>query len=314
MDPQIDIILITGFLGAGKTTMLKHVFKESHDEKTGLIINEYSILDVDGSMLEGMSKYNKVLSNGSIFCACLKDSFEKTLLQFLSLPVTRIFIEASGMADPFSMNKLIEKLSNENPDAKRFNFRGCVCVVDACNIGDLREQLLSPTNQIKKSSLIVLNKVDMVSEAQLSILENKILKTAPGKKILRCSYGKVDPNEIDKLLSGEAPDVGDTTNTCGNRPYAAILNLPSPVDEDDSVLFLKDISPKFIRTKGFFSNPSGDYKFESSVFDDVSVSDSEVESPDLKIVLISLELNDLSDYLSEAWKKHFKGMMFLEEQ
>ena len=76
------LVLLTGFLGAGKTTFLNHVLQEFSQEKIGLIVNEFSGTGVDGALIRhdipGASMIE--LNNGSIFCACIKDSFVDSLI------------------------------------------------------------------------------------------------------------------------------------------------------------------------------------------------------------------------------------------
>ena len=70
---MIRLIMLTGFLGAGKTTLLQKILEEYSDQKIGVLINEFGAVSIDSELVEGEGIDMTELSNGSIFCACLKD-------------------------------------------------------------------------------------------------------------------------------------------------------------------------------------------------------------------------------------------------
>lgn len=314
----IDIYLITGFLGSGKTTLLQNILNDNNNERIGLIINEYGKINIDGQLIVNSNIIKKDLTNGSVFCACLKGNFVDTLIEYLSLPIDRLYIEASGMADPFSMNKLFEELGpilDEHPEiTRRYRYKGSICVVDAVRFNTLSEVLVAPVNQIIKSNLALVNKIDCISPEQLSKVCDKILNLHPDIKLFPTTFCKIDLDEIKKTLTGEVAEVSDTSNTCGNRPYAIVLRIPFKVDRETLNLFLRDISEKFIRMKGFFKDNHGDDYLVSTVYD--SFSYEKIEYTDgivYKIMLISMDTDDLTDWLTGIWKKYFKRLLLLEE-
>jgi len=98
------LYLITGFLGAGKTTFLRRFLPLFSGEKIRLIINEFGEAGVDGSLLKELSPVLEEISGGSVFCACRLDQFEKALSQ-CGVNET-ILVEASGLSDPTGVRRL----------------------------------------------------------------------------------------------------------------------------------------------------------------------------------------------------------------
>ena len=82
-----QLVLLTGFLGAGKTTFLNHILREYENSRVGMIVNEFSQTGVDGALIRRDIPGAEMveLNNGSIFCACIKDSFVDSLVAPLSL-------------------------------------------------------------------------------------------------------------------------------------------------------------------------------------------------------------------------------------
>ena len=97
---MIKLILLTGFLGTGKTTLLKQLLSEFKDEKIGVIVNEFGQINIDGTLVEKEGVKMTELTNGSIFCACIKDNFVNSLIALSKEDISYFFIEASGLADP----------------------------------------------------------------------------------------------------------------------------------------------------------------------------------------------------------------------
>ena len=93
------LYLITGFLGAGKTTFLKNFINELSDYRLHLIINEFGKEGVDGELLRELGTALDEINNGSIFCSCRLDKFEEVLEKALSEKPDIIIVEASGLSE-----------------------------------------------------------------------------------------------------------------------------------------------------------------------------------------------------------------------
>ena len=103
------LYLITGFLGAGKTTFLKRFLDLFAGQKIQLIINEFGQEGVDGTLLSGLGAYLQEISGGSVFCSCRLDQFESVLRSSVDLHPDVILVEASGLSDPTGVRRLSDR-------------------------------------------------------------------------------------------------------------------------------------------------------------------------------------------------------------
>ena len=94
MEKNIQLYLVSGFLGSGKTTFLRQLLLQMQNVRVGVIVNEFGSIGIDGKVLQQGDTKMVEINNGSIFCACLKDGFVKTLVAFLEQPIDVLFIEA----------------------------------------------------------------------------------------------------------------------------------------------------------------------------------------------------------------------------
>ncbi|MBR4442979.1 MAG: cobalamin biosynthesis protein CobW, partial [Clostridia bacterium] len=109
MEGQTDLILVTGFLGAGKTTLIARLLAMYRGERIHLIVNEFGRAAVDGALLAGLGASMDEIVNGSIFCACRLDEFESALDRAQAEGPDRIIVEASGLSDPTAIRYLLER-------------------------------------------------------------------------------------------------------------------------------------------------------------------------------------------------------------
>ena len=104
-----DVVLIAGFLGAGKTTLLKNILQWPGDlSKTAVLVNEFGKIGIDGELLDGFDTPVVELTNGCI-CCTLKGDLLKSVKEILDgFHPGRLFIEATGVADPFEILGLLD--------------------------------------------------------------------------------------------------------------------------------------------------------------------------------------------------------------
>ena len=307
---DVELYLISGFLGSGKTTFLKKMLKEDTGSRTGVIVNEFGRESMDGKILEQDAVKLVELNNGSIFCACLKANFVKALVAFLSQPVDRLFIEASGMADPSSMEKLLEDLTpllQKNQDiTRRYNYMGAVCIVDAGHFLGLSEFLNPVISQVRKSSLVIMNKIDTVTEKGREMVRDRILEINPDAAIVETSYADIPQAQLRAYLHGEVPDVDESQNQPTNRPFGGSLFMPTFAGDMDVEGFLRAIAPKMIRMKGFFYKGKQLF-YADCVGQDIRIEPTDVNAEELanEIILIAATSEDQTAFLEENMRKFF---------
>ena len=107
MDQRLPVTVLSGFLGAGKTTFLNRVIERfPKDRKLTLLVNEFGEIGVDGTLVEGEDLDIMEISKGSIFCVCVKTDFIKGLYQLcMTVRPDVLLIESTGVANPSDLKR-----------------------------------------------------------------------------------------------------------------------------------------------------------------------------------------------------------------
>ncbi len=192
-----DLYLVTGFLGAGKTTFLKRFIRLFSDRKVALVVNEFGKEGVDGTLLSELGVMLSEISNGSVFCSCRADFFESTLAELSGRGIDCIITETSGLSDPTTVQNLLDAA----PALSSIVYRGCVCLADAVNFLKVLSTARAVTGQVASSSLTVINKTDLASREQIEKVRAALLEINPGLRIEETSFGELKP----EWFSGLAP-------------------------------------------------------------------------------------------------------------
>lgn len=189
-----DFYLITGFLGAGKTSLLKSLLPLFSGQKIRLIVNEFGRVGLDGALLRAAGADVAEIVNGSIFCVCRLDQFEQALREAMADAPDAIFVETSGLSDPGAIRAILSV--HERAGALRY--RGAVCLVDAPRFQKIAETARACKKQLAVADLVLINKCDMVSEAELASVERLLhgICLAPS---LRTSYGVITREQLEQL-------------------------------------------------------------------------------------------------------------------
>jgi G3E family GTPase len=190
----IPVTVITGFLGAGKTTLLNRILTENHGKRIAVIENEFGEVGVDHQLVIQSDEEIFELNNGCICCRVRGD-----LIRILAKLSQRrdkfdsVLIETTGMADP---GPVAQTFFTDQEVKESFVLDGIVTVVDAKHVGlhfgDMREV----REQIGFADVILLNKTDLVSSAELEKTEARIRKMNPLAKIHRTENAAIDLNKV----------------------------------------------------------------------------------------------------------------------
>lgn len=254
MNKEIDLYLISGFLGSGKTTFLQKMLKNMSGKKIGVIINEFGSIGIDGMLVEKDGIQLVEINNGSIFCACLKGGFVKTLIEFSKEDIDVLLIENSGMADPSNMHTLLGELGDKT--GRPYHYRGAVCIADSVTF--MRHvQVLSPVqNQIASSNFIAVNKIDLVNQGAILAIRQRIEELNPQAKVYETIYSEVPFEILEKELMDNGY-VGETSNQPWNRPASYSLESQGLVEASQITQFVKSMQPYALRVKGIVQTSEG---------------------------------------------------------
>lgn len=202
------LYLITGFLGAGKTTFLQKFVKLFPDQKIALIINEFGKAGVDGTLLQNLDVAMTEIDNGSIFCACRVEQFEDAVLTILEKnKPDLIFVEASGLADPSAVKGIFSR-----PIYREMTYAGAICLVDGARFHKVYQSARVSRMQLAISDLVLINKTDIAERELVEEIISIAKAQKPARPVYETVYGEFDPlwlKDIEDLkqLNEENPQI-----------------------------------------------------------------------------------------------------------
>lgn len=211
----LPVIALTGYLGAGKTTLLNHVLR-APGARIGVVINDFGELNVDAALVTGQVDEPASIAGGCICClpddGGLDDALNK--LSDPRLGLDAIIVEASGLADPVAISRIIRF---SGVDGVRHG--GVVDVIDAASHFDTVDNGGLPPARYGAASLVVVNKLDQIPDddkaAALDRIERRVRERNPDAHIVSADRGRVDP----ALLF----DVADRGDEFGQLSFRELL-------------------------------------------------------------------------------------------
>lgn len=222
-EQKIPVTVLSGYLGAGKTTILNHVLNHRHGLRVAVIVNDLSEVNIDAGLVKdggGLSRTEEKLvemSNGCICCTLREDLLREVEKLAMENRFDYILIESTGVSEPVPVAQTFTYIDEDQGVVlSRFCRLDCmVTVVDAnrfwhdfssgetllerrqaVNEDDTRDVVDLLIDQIEFCDVLILNKCDMVAEEDLEELEQVLRKLQPRARLIRTVQGKVDPAEI----------------------------------------------------------------------------------------------------------------------
>ena len=282
---KIPVTVITGFLGAGKTTLIRHLMQNPQGKRLAILVNEFGTVGVDGDILKSCADDNcpveniVELANGCI-CCTVADDFIPTIEALMALPVRpdHILIETSGLALPkpllkafdwpairsrITVDGVIALADAEAVAAGRF--APDVAAVDAQRAADPSIDHETPLSevfedQILCADLILLSKADLAGEAGLAtaraVITAEMTRTVP---MLAMTDGVIDPRVILGLHAAAEDDIAQRpSHHDGEDDHehddfdSVVIELPEVTDTDALVAAIQRLAreQRILRVKG----------------------------------------------------------------
>ena len=279
---SIPLHLVTGFLGSGKSSFLKHFLENASGESNIAIIqNEFSPVNVDGRKLQQTANYEVLeINNGSVFCVCLLGSFIDSLAAFVEKNQPDVLImEASGLSDPIGVGQVFQSKKLKG----KVYLEHVWCLVDAQNFDRIPSLNLRLEHQLRSADSIIINKIDMVGESTEKVI-SKVKQVNPFAQILQGKYGNVELTSAKKALnlfpaaneeSLGRPNIGSVVIRSGREIKYDLLQQ-----------FLDKIKNTCVRCKGFVKLSGGKFVFVQGVFNDYTMEEVLSFSGPSELVLI----------------------------
>lgn len=248
MTLPVPILLVTGFLGAGKTTVVNHLLARAEGRRIAAVVNDFGAINIDAELISGASDGVVSLGNGCICC-----SLEGDLLRTLAALLRRdprpefIVIETSGIADPADIvrNLMDPMIWREAP------LETVLCVVDATTPPEKLDDALV-RSQLRMADVVALSKTDLATPENGAILRNAVRAIRPAAVIVDAPNGDVPvallfPADVDRVSRDPGPqrpkaDRFETLSWSSERPVS-LPRLQQAIGR---------LMPKLARAKGLF--------------------------------------------------------------
>ena len=199
---KIPVTVLTGYLGAGKTTLLNRILTEPHGKKYAVIVNEFGEIGIDNDLIVGADEEIFEMNNGCVCCTVRGD-----LIRIIEGLMKRkgkfdaIIVETTGLADPAPVAQTFFVDADVQAAAR---LDAVVTVADAKWLAARLKDAPEAKNQIAFADVIVLNKTDLVSQAELFEVEARIRAINPYAKLHKTTRCAVP---IDAVLNRNAFDL-----------------------------------------------------------------------------------------------------------
>jgi G3E family GTPase len=184
----LPVTIITGFLGSGKTTLLNHILTNQDGIKTAVLVNEFGEIGIDNELIVTTDENMVELNNGCI-CCTINEDLVNAVYKILEREekIDYLVVETTGLADPLPV--ALTFLGTELREMTRLD--SIVTMVDCANFSVDLFNSEAAVSQIQYGDVIVLNKTDLVDEADVDALEVRVRDMKKDARILRTQKSQV---------------------------------------------------------------------------------------------------------------------------
>lgn len=257
----VPVIALTGYLGAGKTSLLNHVLR-TPNARLGVIINDFGALNVDAGLVTGQVDEPSSITGGCVCCLPDNGGLDEALAKLSDpgLDLDAIIVETSGLADPVAVAQLI-RFSGVD----RIRPGGIVDVIDAITHFDVVDRDTSPPARYAAASMIVVNKMDQLPEDErgpmLERIEQRVRQRNPLAPVVGTIGARIDPALLYDLPgSGDEPgqlsfrellfDSAEDAHDDHAHADAVTVTSPGCIDPGKLLDLLEDPPRGVYRVKG----------------------------------------------------------------
>lgn len=303
---KTKLCLLTGFLGAGKTTLLKELMSSFHNRKIGVIVNDFGKVNIDYRLVEEEGLTMAEVSNGSIFCACVKDKFVDSLIAMATYDLELLFIEASGLADPSNIQTILDGIARKTNE--KYEYTTSICVLDGETFIKMSGILPALTRQVENSGIILVNKADLFDlETKVALLQ-RIHQLNAEAEVIVTSYCKFDFESIFKAPTVPVILDQDTVNTPETRPVTIAMESSDALDFEKVKAFLQETTLSTYRLKGFVKTSDGDFEV-SAVNQRIVIKAAEKAVTQTELIAISSVGIKLYNVILKASKTYLDAQL-----
>ncbi|MCW5748496.1 MAG: GTP-binding protein, partial [Alphaproteobacteria bacterium] len=199
-EERIPVSVLTGFLGSGKTTVLRELLRKPEMGDTAVIINEFGEIGLDHQLVEKSDEDGLVTLNSGCLCCTVRGDLVRTMSELYLkrsrgevTPFKRMVVETTGLADPAP---ILHTLMTDPLLASRFRMDGVVTTVDAVNGTGTLDNHAESVKQAAVADRLLLTKTDIATDAQIAALRDRLHQLNPGAPLLSVRHGEVAAGDV----------------------------------------------------------------------------------------------------------------------
>jgi G3E family GTPase len=269
-DARLPVTVITGFLGSGKTTPVKHILTNQQGVRTAVIVNEVSEIGIDGELIVSGDENMVELENGCICCS-INNDFLDAIFRILNRDrrVDYLIVETSGVSDPLPV--VLTFLRSELRDRARVD--SIITIADAGNFCLDQFESKAARNQLCHGDIVLLNKCDLAGAAQLHAVEHAVRTLKPQARIIRATQCRVAlPLVLSVgLFQSDRFSPIPELRTDASRSPIQITRAPISATTTSPAIWRRMVSRRF-RFKASGPLPCRDFRTFSSGFRTTSIA------------------------------------------
>src|SRR5215831_13311617 len=228
--PRLPVTVVTGFLGSGKTTLIRALLAKPEGAGTAVVVNEYGEIGIDHALLRSSSDATVLLGNGCLCCNVRSDLQETLRTLFAdrargAVPsFVRVIIETSGLADP---GPVLQTFATDRALGREFHLQALICVVDAVAGETNFERMLEARKQVALADRIVVTKSDLAETGATESLVERIASLNP-VLVGMASNGEIDPSFLldEPATLRRNFDLAEADHTHGLESFSLIFDEP----------------------------------------------------------------------------------------
>jgi len=261
---KISVTVITGFLGAGKTTFINHLLKTYPETQFALVENEFGDVSIDTQLIKGVEASQLFeLRNGCI-CCTITNEYEGILAELAQrFPnVEHLLIETTGIADPASV---IRPFFRDENLKELYQFERCICIEDALNFEKQPDKEIA-LKQLAISNEVIITKAEQFSEKNRKIFRAKIHEINPLSRIHFAELGSVPDFDLFSQTSKmKIPDLPGSSHH-HSEIKTKTLRFQQPLQKED---FLRKLEYNLDVYKNEIYRAKGILNFEDELYETV---------------------------------------------
>ena len=205
---RIPVTILTGFLGAGKTTTLNQIIKDNPGKKLVVIENEFGEINIDHELVINIDEGVYEMSNGCV-CCTMSGELEEILNRIVEeqTGTDHLIIETTGLADP---GPVALRFLSDYDTQINYRLDGVVCLIDAKFIRNQLEETVEAGKQLAVADLILINKSDLLEELEVLALVELVGNINPYAIVMAGSFGQISDKQ--NILAINAYDANNTVH------------------------------------------------------------------------------------------------------